>query len=609
MDLVPFERWPLKATLHEKLQEAGFSMPTEVQQACWDKVRVGGDLLVQSCTGTGKTLAFALPLLNNLDFQHKNKAVTSILIVLPTRELAMQVARVIASLGAPTALLYGGGSYHEQMRALKSDASVVVGTPGRLLDHLERGTLHLENCHTLVLDEADEILDMGFAEEVDKILAALPSERQTLLFSATIPPQMEELAQKTLRAGCQRISISVGLTAAQDIRHTAYLISEKWRAKALCNILFTEDPQLAIIFCHTKAETDELAQTMIEAGLNVLSLHGDMAQNERTRTLSAFRSGLSRYLIATDVAARGLDVEGVTHVINMAVPRSTEIYIHRVGRTGRAGNTGRAITFVAKHEFNRFKRLLAKADILLDLAVVPQAEDVRKHLKANFHKQITENLAGKVSDKERILAAEILSYLSPVDGLAAVLSMSSKAQAIFTAGGNVPMQSLPEQVDAGRKERNRKDGSGKRSSKAADSVRAGARGVGEPKASHNRLLEQFAAKAELAAWEGRSFIQINLGRSDGLSVLTILHMLEEFTHLRGAEIGNIELRSHTSFVELPQSKTAQVLEILNNHDFGPTRLRARLITADKFKVLHPSVVKKKKRDSRKNHSSARNGRN
>ncbi len=143
MDLVPFERWPLKATLHEKLQEAGFSMPTEVQQACWDKVRVGGDLLVQSCTGTGKTLAFALPLLNNLDFQHKNKAVTSILIVLPTRELAMQVARVIASLGAPTALLYGGGSYHEQMRALKSDASVVVGTPGRLLDHLERGTLHL----------------------------------------------------------------------------------------------------------------------------------------------------------------------------------------------------------------------------------------------------------------------------------------------------------------------------------------------------------------------------------------------------------------------------------------------------------------------------------
>ena len=147
---------------------------------------------------------------------------------------------------------------------------------GRLLDHLERGTLHLENCHTLVLDEADEILDMGFAEEVDKILAALPSERQTLLFSATIPPQMEELAQKTLRAGCQRISISVGLTAAQDIRHTAYLISEKWRAKALCNILFTEDPQLAIIFCHTKAETDELAQTMIEAGLNVLSLHGDI---------------------------------------------------------------------------------------------------------------------------------------------------------------------------------------------------------------------------------------------------------------------------------------------------------------------------------------------
>ena len=556
MELIPFTQWPLNSALQESLQKAGFTTPTEVQQACWDDVLAGTDLLVQSCTGTGKTLAFSLPLLNNPD----NTRPASILVVLPTRELAMQVARVINSLGTKAALLYGGGSYHEQMRSLKQGAPVIVGTPGRLIDHIERGSLDLSGCRALVLDEADEILDMGFAEELDKILASLPAERQTLLFSATMPAEMEELAQKTLREDCHRISISVGLTAAHDISHEVYLVAKKWRANALCNILHAETPKLAIIFCHTKVETDELTQTLIHSGLNVLSLHGDMAQAERTRTLSSFRSGAAKYLVATDVAARGLDVEGVTHVINMAPPQNTETYIHRVGRTGRAGKRGTAITFVARHELNRFKRLVGKAKIDIEIGKLPQAEEVRRRIKADFHKEVTERLASAVNEDYRLLAAELLSYLSPSDSLAAVLSMLPRARAIFTAGYNVSVQELD-------------------------------RGSRRSKAERNSLLDKAAKKAGAAAAEGMSYIQINLGRSDGINVQAILRMLAEAASLSKTEVGDIELRSHTTFVELPSEDTAAVLEALNHYDFGPVRLRARLITPEKLKVLLPVEVK------------------
>ncbi len=570
MELIPFTQWPLNNALQESLQKAGFTTPTEVQQACWDDVLAGTDLLVQSCTGTGKTLAFSLPLLNNPD----NTRPASILVVLPTRELAMQVARVINSLGTKAALLYGGGSYHEQMRSLKQGAPVIVGTPGRLIDHIERGSLDLSGCRALVLDEADEILDMGFAEELDKILASLPAERQTLLFSATMPAEMEELAQKTLREDCHRISISVGLTAAHDISHEVYLVAKEWRAKALCNILHAEAPQLAIIFCHTKVETDELTQTLIHSGLNVLSLHGDMAQAERTRTLSSFRSGAAKYLVATDVAARGLDVDGVTHVINMAPPQNTETYIHRVGRTGRAGKRGTAITFVARHELNRFKRLVGKAKIDIEIGKLPQAEEVRRRIKADFHKEVTERLASVVNEDYRLLAAELLSYLSPSDSLAAVLSMLPRARAIFTAGCNVSVQELD-------------------------------RGSRRSKAERNSLLDKAAKKAGAAAAEGMSYIQINLGRSDGINVQAILRMLAEAASLSKTEVGDIELRSHTTFVELPSEDTAAVLEALNHYDFGPVRLRARLITPEKLKVLLPVEVKsvKHKNGSKERHET------
>ena len=549
MNLVPFTEWPLNSILQENLQKQGFVIPTEVQQACWQPLRDGADLLVQSCTGTGKTLAFALPLLND----PANSGASSILIVLPTRELAMQVAGAISAMGTRPALLYGGGGYGDQLRALKSGASVVVGTPGRLVDHIERGTLNLSSCRALVLDEADEILDLGFAEEIDKILNALPKERQSLLFSATLPPQMEALAAKTLKDSCRRISVSVGLAAAGDITHEAYAVAKPWRAKALSNVLYVENPQMAIVFCHTRAETEELSEELIGLGMSVLSLHGDMAQAERTRTLNRFRSGASKYLIATDVAARGLDVQGVTHVINMSVPQNIETYIHRVGRTGRAGHAGKAITFIAPFEQNRFKKLLSRANIKLQMGRLPQAEEVRRRLKAEFHKNVGRLLAEKVDDKMRLLASELLCYLSPVDSLAAVLSMLPEAEAVFTGGTDVK---VPKEF---------------KHSEETKPV--------------NKLVQKMADKAASSAGSNLKYIQVNIGRADGMSPNALLHLLDDAAGISKAEAGNIEMRSHTSFVEVPADDAENAASALNGYEFGTELLKARVIEPAAVKIL------------------------
>ncbi|MBQ7501209.1 DEAD/DEAH box helicase [bacterium] len=546
MDLIPFTEWPLRGRLQERLGALDYRMPTQVQQDCWEDIVSGRDLLVQSCTGTGKTLAFALPLLND----ERNERPGSVLIVLPTRELAMQVAKVFVSLEARTALLYGGGGYAEQLRALKAEPAIIVGTPGRLLDHLERGSLDLSECRVLVLDEADEILDMGFAEELDRILAALPEGRQSLLFSATLPPEMEELASKTLH-NSRRISVSIGLAAAKDIRHEAYEVAKPYRLKALANLLCVEEPQSAIIFCHTKAETDETAQELIGMGVNVLSLHGDMAQAERTRTLNCFRSGNFKYLIATDVAARGLDVQGVTHVFNMGVPQNTETYIHRVGRTGRAGRTGKAITFASGRETLHLQRLLSRAGLRPQFCTLPQAEDVRRRLREQFHKYVSEHISYDENDKYVLLASELLAYLGPNEALAAALSLLPQARAVFESGWDVPVP-----------ERRR-----------------------ESKAESNKLLRRLADKIAASESLGMSFIQLSVGKHDGCTVGSVLKLCSEAAGLAKADIGEIEIRSHTSFAEVPTDAAAAVLEGLKNSRGGGKPIKARLISPAKAKVM------------------------
>lgn len=568
MDLVPFEEWPLRGRLQERLGLLGFNMPTQVQQDCWEDIVNGRDLLVQSCTGTGKTLAFALPLLND----ERNDRAGSVLVVLPTRELAMQVAKVFVSLEAKTALLYGGGSYAEQLRALRDEPAVIVGTPGRLLDHLERGSLRLDECRVLVLDEADEILDMGFAEELDRILASLPAERQSLLFSATLPSEMEELAAKTLHES-KRISISVGLAAAKDIRHEAYEVAGPFRVKALANLLCVEDPQSAIIFCHTKAETDRTAEELISLGLNVLSLHGDMAQAERTRTLNSFRSGNFKYLIATDVAARGLDVQGVTHVVNMGVPQNTETYIHRVGRTGRAGKTGKAVTFASGKDVVRLQRLLGRAGLRAEFCTLPQAEDVRRRLRERFHKYVSEHISYDKNDQYMLLASELLAYLGPNEALAAVLGLLPEAKSVFEAGWDIP-------VPKSRR---------------------------EAKAESNKLLRRLADKIAASESLGMSFVQLSIGRLDGCSVSSILKLCSEAAGLAKADIGEIDVRSHTSFVEIPADAVSSALEGLRSRSFCGQPVKARSVSSVKAETISLKKGKAAERKAASGKGSEKSG--
>ncbi len=544
MELVPFAQWNLPPYIAERLAAQGFTVPTEVQMRCWEPIREGRDLLVQSRTGTGKTLAFALPLLAGCS---RGRGAVEVLVVLPTRELAMQVASACEQVGGNVALLYGGGGYAEQLGALQAGVRVVVGTPGRICDHLSRGSLKLDSCRALVLDEADEMLDMGFAEEIDKILAALPARRQSLLFSATLHEQMEELAAKTLRDP-QRISVSSGLAVAPDIMHLAYEVEREFKHDALCNILQVERPQSALIFCHTKAEADELSERLCADGMQAACLHGDMSQAERTRTLNTFRRGHLRLLVATDVAARGLDIRGITHVINLSVPREAETYIHRVGRTGRAGDYGMAITLVCPRDLNRFRALLKAAHIAIDIRPLPQRAEVRRLVRETFHGDICSWVEKGVDPAYQVLARELLDYIAPEDALAVLLSRLPQAQACLKAGFDVPVPQRQKSPRLSLTER-----------KAAQ--------------KKQRLGELAADLAKL----GRAYMQLNVGHSDGVDEEKLTQLLVALSGKPRQAFGKLDMRRHTVHFETDLKDAERLANLIEGMNWEGKELRVRVI--------------------------------
>lgn len=558
MELLPeqsesrFSAWGLPAEIVKRLTERGITTPTDVQERCWGPVAAGRDLLVQSPTGTGKTLAFALPIMNKLA---GNEGV-EVLVVLPTRELAMQVAGVFGFLGVQVALLYGGSGYNQQFAALAKNSPVVVGTPGRICDHISRGSLKLKTCHTLVLDEADEMLDMGFAEDLERINEMLPSKRQSLLFSATMLSSMEELASKTLRSP-ERIAVSTGLTVASEIGHYAYEVEREHRQDALSNILHVEQPNAAIIFCHTKAETEELAERLIGEGFKAATLHGDMAQAERSRTLNSFRRRSIELLVATDVAARGIDVRGISHVFNLAVPRSAEIYIHRVGRTGRAGEAGKAITLVAPRDAGRFRRLLQSAHISLETVPIPQADEVKQALRQGLHAQLCKRLEVSIDPAYTALAGELLAYMEPQDALAALLSTNEQARAVICGGLTVPIpkKRVP------REPRTQSEKSSARREK--------------PRPRRNMVN-----------------IQINVGRRDGYEPVTLLKLLVEASGRPAVVFDSLEVQAHSSFVKVPEEHSEAILKSLSAISMGNGHLKAR---PAKDKVASSSDASSKRR--------------
>ncbi len=400
------------------LDRRGFTTPTSVQAACFQPGLEGRDLLVQSRTGSGKTLAFGLPILHRLTPDKHPQ----VLVLAPTRELAQQVSEELMSVQprlAP-ALLVGGLSYVPQLKALHFGASVIVGTPGRVMDHLDRKSLDLSKVSMVVLDECDEMLNMGFIEDVERILAQIPANPQTYLFSATLPAPIASLAKRFLKDPFKiQLGESGGATQHADITHTPCLVADHLQTKALVNFLLLDEPSAALIFTKMKQQTEEVAEALRNAGLAADYLHGDLNQGARNRIMTSFKEGKLRYLVATDVAARGIDVENMPLVVHMGIPTQFENYIHRSGRTGRAGAKGTSMALVS---FKESRILLAwgrRGGLQLDWRGIPTQTEIRTARA----KRLAERVNGQEAPAFLELARTMISEREPASLVAALLSL------------------------------------------------------------------------------------------------------------------------------------------------------------------------------------------
>ncbi len=430
-DAVPgFATLGLLEPLVAAIVTLGYEEPTPIQRAAIPVLLSGKDLVGQAGTGTGKTAAFALPLIHRLaSDQEPRTGKPRGFILVPTRELAMQVAEAIHKYSKGSGLavvpLYGGAPMEQQIRALRRGADIVVATPGRALDLLRRDTLDLKSVQVVVLDEADEMLDMGFAEDLDAILTATPKTRQTALFAATMAPRIAAIAGRHLREPA-RVTIEREARAAGKVprvRQTAYIVPRMQKPEALARVLEFESPASAIVFCRTRLEVDDLTDTLNAHGYSAKSLHGGMDQRDRDRVMQGFRSTQVEILVATDVAARGLDIDHVSHVVNYDLPSSAEVYVHRIGRTGRIGREGVAITLVEPRESRYLRSIEGLTRQRIEVLRLPSAHDLRARRLENLSATLRERLAAGKLEEMRTIVESLAAEFDIFDVAAAALSL------------------------------------------------------------------------------------------------------------------------------------------------------------------------------------------
>nr|MDQ3037530.1 DEAD/DEAH box helicase [Myxococcota bacterium] len=405
-----FDSLSLTPEVRRAIDEMGFTEPTPVQLAVFEPASSGSDLIVQARTGTGKTAAFGLPL---VDTRVRPDGGQQALILAPTRELALQSAREIEKLGkhknVRVVAVYGGAPMERQVREIEEGAQIVSGTPGRVLDHLKRGTLRGENLSILILDEADEMLSMGFARELNAIVEHLPKTRQTMLFSATLDDSVQRLSQRMMRDPVT-ITLSSDAVGALTIAHFVYMVSGVGKTRDVIRILENEDPESAILFCNTKATTEQVAAELQHAGFQADWLNGDLPQNERERVLARTRKGELRYLVATDVAARGIDISHLTHVINYDFPDHIEAYVHRTGRTGRAGRTGTAISLITPQDLGALYYVRLAYKIFPVERTLASAGEVRARKELDRIEMLSEAFAAEPGEDDRGIARRLLVH-------------------------------------------------------------------------------------------------------------------------------------------------------------------------------------------------------
>ena len=538
----------LKAPILEALNDLGYEKPSPIQAECIPHLLNGRDVLGMAQTGSGKTAAFSLPLLQNLDPELK---APQILVLAPTRELAVQVAEAMTDFskhmrGVNVVALYGGQRYDVQLRALRQGPQIVVGTPGRLLDHLKRGTLDLSKLSGLVLDEADEMLRMGFIEDVETIMAQIPEGHQTALFSATMPEAIRRITRRFMKEP-QEVRIQSSVTTRPDISQSYWTVWGMRKNEALVRFLEAEDFDAAIIFVRTKNATLEVAEALERNGYNSAALNGDMNQALREQTLERLKDGRLDILIATDVAARGLDVERISLVVNYDIPMDSESYVHRIGRTGRAGRAGRALLFVENRERRLLRNIERTMKLTIPEAELPNAELLGKRRLEKFAAKVQQQLESSDLDQYRALLAQIQPTAEgeelDIETLAAALLKMAQGERTLIVPPDAPMRPR-------REFRDRDD----RFERRGDRNDRGPRGDRSERGGEDRPRRERRDAGEMELY------RIEVGRDDGVEVRHIVGAIANEGDISSRYIGNIKLFASHSTIELPKGMPGEVLQ-------------------------------------------------
>jgi len=508
-----FKDLGLSKTTLQVLEKRGFEVPTSIQEKVIPTILIEDcDVVGQAQTGTGKTAAFGLPVLERIK---ERAGVVQVLVLTPTRELAIQVAEEIYSLKGDKKLsivpIYGGQSISLQLRSLKRGVDIVVGTPGRVIDHIKRRTLKLKNISYLVLDEADEMLNMGFLEDVQTIMAETGANKRTMLFSATMPNEIMQIAKKYMKE-YKLFKISEGELTVSQTDQIYFEVSFSDKFEALCRIIDIEENFYGLIFCRTKIDVDTVANRLSERGYDSDALHGDMSQALRSKILEKFKKQTINILVATDVASRGIDVQNLTHVINYSLPQDPESYVHRIGRTGRAGKKGNAITFITPAEYRKLQFIKKKAQTDIRKARLPRVQDVIQAKKIRIKSRLTDIVKAELKDEYRHMSKELLKDNNPEEILAAILQ-----------------NSFGEELD------------------------------------EKKYTEIKGQGIEL---KGKTRLFVRQGKEDGLTINKLLTIINDKCNIDRNKIQDIHLSDKFSFISLPLKEAEKVLAYFGNSQKG-----------------------------------------
>jgi ATP-dependent RNA helicase DeaD len=539
----------LPEPLLKALRDVGYESPSPIQAATIPVLLTGTDIMGQAQTGTGKTAAFALPILSMLNLGQKDPQA---LVLVPTRELAIQVAEAFQKYAAHlpgfhVMPIYGGQSYIPQLQALKRGTHVIVGTPGRVMDHLDRGTLTLKGVRFVVLDEADEMLQMGFVDAIDSILSQAPAERQVALFCATMAPQIKRIAQRHLRAP-QEIMIKSKTTTATDIRQRYWVVSGMHKLDALTRILEVESFDAMLVFVRTKQSTVELAEKLQARGFAAAALNGDLQQAQRERTVAQLKAGQIDILVATDVAARGLDVERIGHVVNFDVPYDAESYVHRIGRTGRAGRSGEAILFIAPRERNMLHAIERATRHPIEPMNLPTIDDVNAKRVGKFKERIAAALKSETASTYRAVIDEFV-HESGADVAAVAAALAQLAQ------GKTPL------------------------------LLSGKHAVQEESRTEPQVQQANARPARhgrAARFAPQHMYRLAVGSVHGVQAGNIVGAIANEARLDGSQINGIDIRGDHSFVRLPEDIPVAIIARLQR-----VRVRGQLLAISRVERRPP----------------------